>query len=112
MKLLFWRAKPKPAPRAASASGRMPAGPKNLDGTLRFAHDYLLARGAQVRVEKAVLLAAQLPDGAEPRYTTSLARVRAPPGAELLAPGRAGLATMLGDVADHPAVLTLRLART
>jgi hypothetical protein len=63
-----------------------------------------------VRVEQADLLAARLPDGAELRYTTSLARVREAPGAELLASGSAALTAMLGEVAAHAAVVSLRLS--
>ncbi len=80
------------------------------DALLRFARDYLIARGARVRAEDTDLISAVLADGSEVRYTTTLARARADEGTELLVQGGTALATLVDDSSERARVTSLRLA--
>ena len=80
------------------------------DALLRFARDALRARGAQVRVEDDDLVTATLADGAQARYTTTLARARTEADATLLVEGSAALATLYDEAAQRARVVALRLA--
>ncbi|HEX8036623.1 MAG TPA: hypothetical protein VF510_22385 [Ktedonobacterales bacterium] len=134
MRLFFWRRKPeKQAEKdealaeamrttAASASvatvarSEVPTKPLAMppvelrDALLRFARDYLLARGARVRAEEADLISAVLTDGTTVRYTTTLARARADEQTDLLVQGGSALAALVDDSSERARITSLRLA--
>lgn len=134
MRLFFWRRKPEKqvekddaladavrmaaasAPVATVARSEVPTKPlasppiELRDALLRFARDYLLARGARVRVEEADLISATLTDGTTVRYTTTLARARADEQTELLVQGGTALAGLVDDSSERARVTALRLA--
>src|SRR5690349_13487992 len=105
MKWPFWRRKTRmmetsAGATAATATALLPrrrageddvAASEPLAPLLAFARDYLVASGAQVRLDAADLLAAVTPDGAHLHYTTSLARAVDAHDAELLVEGGAAL---------------------
>jgi len=136
MKWLFWRRKPKAeavsaemareeeaplhAPVFATrigavADGRPRSAPLSVpvelrDTLLAFARDVLVASGARVRVEATDVLLATLLDGAQRRYTTTLARAREEQDTELLVVGGTALAGLLEECARHSRLTALRLA--
>ncbi|HZC79266.1 MAG TPA: hypothetical protein VE258_16045, partial [Ktedonobacterales bacterium] len=136
MKWLFWRRKPKAeavsaeavreeeAPShapvfttrvGAVADGRPRSAPLSVplelrDTLLAFARDVLVASGARVRVEATDVLLATLPDGAQRRFTTTLARARDEQDTELLVVGGTALAGLLEECARHSRLTALRLA--
>src|SRR6476646_9262647 len=63
--------------KRGTRTGTLVAGGEPKDALLRYAREYLLARGARVRMEGEETLSAILPDGTSTRYTTSLAQARA-----------------------------------
>ncbi len=79
------------------------------DALLRFARDFLRAQGALVRMEDDDLVTATLADGAQARYTTTLARARADAATTLLVEGSAALATLYDEAADRARIIALRL---
>ena len=103
-----------PAPpvvtRANVSTGSLARSAQLRDAALRFARDYLLASGAKVRVESPDLLSATQLHGRNTRYTSSLARARSGPDAELLAIGGEPLAGMIAEVERRAGVTSLRLA--
>ncbi|MGZ3582332.1 MAG: hypothetical protein ACXWP6_06320 [Ktedonobacterales bacterium] len=134
MRLFFWRRKPekqtekdetlaeamRTAAAAASvatvARSEVPTKPLAMppvelrDALLRFARDYLLARGARVRAEEADLISAVLTDGTMVRYTTTLARARADEQTDLLVQGGSALAALVDDSSERARITSLRLA--
>ena len=125
MKWPFWRRKARPAETSAAgattATALLP--PRHaregdvvasgaLAPPLAFARDYLVASGAQVRLETADLLTAMMPDGARVRYTASPARAAAEHDVELLIEGGAALAEMAAHAAERARVVALRLEPT
>jgi hypothetical protein len=136
MKWLFWRRKPKAEAVSAEAvrgedvpshapvfatrvgavaDGRPRSAPLSVpvelrDTLLAFARDVLVASGARVRVEATDVLLATLPDGAQRRYTTTLARARDEQDTELLVVGGTALAGLLEECARHSRLTALRLA--
>lgn len=134
MRLFFWRRKPEKqaerddaladairtaaasAPVATVARSEVPTKPLAMppielrDALLRLARDYLLARGARVRVEEPDLISAVLADGTTVRYTTTLARARADEQTDLLVQGGAALAALVDDSSERARVTSLRLA--
>lgn len=134
MRLFFWRRKPEKqvtkddalvdavragavsAPVATVARSEVPTKPLAMppielrDALLRFAREYLVARGARVRVEEADLISAVLPDGTTVRYTTALARARADEQTDLLVQGGATLATLVDESSERARITSLRLA--
>lgn len=132
MNLFFWRRKAEkrtesddaladmirsaPAQVATVARSDVPTKPLAMppielrDALLRFARDYLIARGARVRAEDTDLISAVLADGSVVRYTTTLARARADEETELLVQGGTALATLVDDSSERARVTSLRLA--
>lgn len=126
MKWPFWRRKARPAaeaPAGSSATATALLSPRQpredavtagepLAPLLAFARDYLVAGGAQVRLEAADLLAALTPDGARVCYTASPARAVDEHDVELLVEGGAALAEMTARAAERARVVALRLEPT
>lgn len=132
MRLFFWRRKPEkqtesddalvdmvrsaPAPVATVARSEVPTKPLAMppielrDALLRFAREYLIARGARVRAEDADLISAVLADGSSVRYTTTLARARTDEQTDLLVQGGAALAALVDDSSERARLTSLRLA--
>jgi restriction endonuclease len=123
MKWPFWRRKARPADAPAgstTATALLPprhaskddAAGEPLAPLLAFARDYLVASGAQVRLEAADLLAAAMPDGTCVLYTASVARAANARDVEMLVEGGAALAEMTARAAERARVVTLRLEPT
>lgn len=104
-----------PAPSPLVERSQVPTKPlappiEPHDALLLFARDYLIARGARVRVESDDLVSATFSDGTSARYTTTLARARAEEETQLLVRGGGVLAALIDECTEHARITALRLA--